>query len=149
MVLSDGTQAPEFEATTHRGDSLEPSFETPTVLYFYPEDGTPGCTREAEQFQYEFETYREAGVTVLGVSTDRVEDHQAFAEELGLDFTLISDPHSEIAGKYDVEVENERMARTTYVIVDGRIHSVYENVDPDGHARSVLMDLLEDGVVEL
>ncbi|MFB6345570.1 MAG: peroxiredoxin [bacterium] len=149
MVLSVGETAPQFSARDQDGRKRSPDYDSPTVVFFYPEDGTPGCTQEVKQFVMEFETYSEAGVRILGVSSDSVDDHRDFAGELDVGFPLLADPEGQIMESFDVERDNGRASRTTFVVVDGQIHSVYTNVDPDGHARELLMDLLDDGVVEL
>ena len=149
MVLEPGDPAPAVAARDQRGDRVEPSLDRPTVVFFYPRDGTPGCTTEARQFEAERETYAEAGVEVYGVSTDDVDAHAAFCDEHGLGVTLLADPDGDLAAAFDVPVERDRAARTTVVVVDGTVHRVYRSVRPDGHARTVLADLLDDGVVTL
>ncbi|WP_265109232.1 peroxiredoxin [Halosolutus halophilus] len=149
MALEEGAATPPVTAPNQDGEVIELAFEEPTVLYFYPKDDTPGCTIEANQFQRERETYRDAGVEVYGVSTDDVGSHQSFCESEGLEFDLLADPDGEIADAFDVELRDGRTARTTFVLADGEVKAVYEGVDPDGHARDVLMDALEDGLVTL
>lgn len=149
MVLEPGDPAPTVEARDQVGERISPGFETPTVLFFYPRDGTPGCTTEATQFDIERETYAAAGVEVYGVSTDDVDAHAAFCDDHDLDITLLADPDGEIATAFDVPIEGDRAARITVVVVDGTVHRVYPSVRPDGHARTVLADLLDDGVVTL
>ncbi|MFB6360578.1 MAG: redoxin domain-containing protein, partial [Halobacteriales archaeon] len=85
----------------------------------------------------------------FGVSTDPVEAHATFADEEDLSIPLLADPDGEVAAAFGVPLENGRAARTSFVLVDGAVHRVYEDVTPDGHARRILEDLLEDGVVEL
>ena len=149
MPLSEGADAPTVTAPTQDGDDVSLSFDEPTVLYFYPKDDTPGCTIEANQFQRERETYRDAGVDVYGVSTDDVESHRSFCESEGLEFDLLADPDGEVADAFDVELQGGTTPRTTFFLADGEVQAVYEGVDPDGHARDVLMDALEDGLVTL
>ncbi|MFC4540553.1 peroxiredoxin [Halosolutus amylolyticus] len=150
MVLEDGAAAPTVTAPNQDGETIELAFEAPTVLYFYPKDDTPGCTIEATQFQRERETYREAGVDVYGVSTDDVDSHRSFCESEGLEFDLLADPDGEVADAFDVERRDSGVtARTTFVLADGEVQAVYEGVDPDGHARNVLLDALDDGLVTL
>ena len=149
MTLSPGDPAPEIRAPNQHGDFVEPDFEEPTALYFYPEDGTPGCETEAAQFQAEREVYEEAGVAVYGISTDDVSSHRAFANEQGIEFDLLADSDSEVADAFSVDTSGGRTERTTFVLADGEVVSVYENVDPDGHAREVMFDLLDAGLVEL
>ncbi len=149
-MLSPGDAAPAITARNQHGDSIAPDFNTPTVVYFYPEDGTPGCSTEADQFGLEAETYREAGVSVYGVSTDTVESHAEFAADEGIEFDLLADPDGDVAEAFGLALRDDgRTPRTTFVLVDGEIASVYEQVNPDGHARSVLMDLLDEGLVSL
>ncbi|MFC6719494.1 peroxiredoxin [Natrialbaceae archaeon GCM10025810] len=149
MTLSEGADAPTVTARNQDGEAVTLEFEGPTVLYFYPRDETPGCTTEARQFQLEYETYREAGVEVYGVSTDDVEDHRAFCEAEGLEFDLLADPDAELAEAFGVDLRDGKTARTTFFLADGEVKAVYEGVNPDGHARDVLMDALEEGLVTL
>ena len=149
MVLNKGDGAPPASAPNQHGEEVTVDLDGPTVLYFYPRDDTPGCTIEANQFEREREVYEEAGVTVYGVSTDGIDSHAAFCEDQGITFDLLADPDASIIDAYGIERRQNAAARTTVVIIDGEIHRVYEGVDPDGHAREVLMDLLEEGVVDL
>jgi peroxiredoxin Q/BCP len=150
-MLEDGDDAPTITAPNQHGESVSPAFESPTVVYFYPEDDTPGCTTQAAQFAREAETYEDAGVTVYGVSTDGVDSHRAFAESVGLEFDLLADPDGEVADAFGLDLTGAREAapRTTFVLADGVVARRYTDVDPDGHARDVLADALEDGVVTL
>lgn len=150
MPLTAGDTAPEISLPNQHGETTVPDLSTPTVLYFYPEDGTPGCTTEAEQFSLESTSYEDAGVAVYGISTDDVDDHAAFAAEQDVDFDLLADPEGEVVDAYEVERDpSDRAMRTTFVVDDGEVQAVYEGVDPDGHARDVLLDMLDDGLVEL
>lgn len=149
MTLQHGTAVPTVTALTQDGKKVTVDGTEPTVLYFYPRDQTPGCTTEARQFERELDAYRDAGVTVYGVSTDSVTDHAEFCEAEGLSFDLLADPDGELVEAFDVETRAGAAARTTFVLVDGAVERVYETVRPDGHARDVLADLLDDGVVEL
>lgn len=147
MTLETGADAPRVEAKNQRGETVTLDFDEPTVLYFYPRDDTPGCTVEAEQFDAELETYRDAGVSVYGVSTDDVDSHEAFADKFGLEFDLLADPDAEIADAFGVDTSRGAAARTTFVLSDGEVQAVYGGVDPDGHARDVLSEMLDDGLV--
>ena len=149
MTLRDGDPAPTVSAPNQDGETVELGFGQPTVLYFYPRDETPGCTTEARQFDLERDTYRDAGVAVYGVSTDDVGSHRAFADAEDLDVELLADPDAELADAFGVELREGAAMRTTFVLADGEVKRVYENVDPDGHAREVLLDALEDGLVSL
>jgi Peroxiredoxin len=119
------------------------------VLYFYPRDSTPGCTVEAEQFDAELETYREAGVRVYGVSVDDADSHREFAAEADLRFDLLADPDRRVTNAFGVDTTGGAAARTTFVCAGGQVCSVYEGVRPGGHAQEVLRDMLEMGLVSL
>jgi peroxiredoxin Q/BCP len=149
MPLQPGDSAPSVSAPNQDGRTVSPSFEEPTVVYFYPKDDTPGCTVEATEFGKELATYRDAGVAVYGVSLDDVDSHAAFAGKHDIEFDLLADPDGEVADAFDVERRGDATARTTFVLVDGAVHDVYTGVDPEGHARAVLADLLDAGVASL
>lgn len=149
MVRQPGDPAPAITARNQHGETVAPSFGQPTVLYFYPEDGTPGCTTEAAQFVAEREVYEDAGVAVYGVSTDSVASHREFAADQDVWYDLLADPAGEVAAAFGVDLRQSRAPRTTVVLADEEVHRVYEGVDPDGHAREVMLDLLDDGLVEL
>jgi peroxiredoxin Q/BCP len=149
MTLDTGADVPMVEAKNQREETVTLDFEEPTVLYFYPRDDTPGCTTEAEQFDRELESYHDAGVSVFGVSTDDVESHEAFAEKYELRFDLLADPEAEIADAFDVDTSRGAAERTTFVLADGEVKAVYDGVDPDGHARDVLADMLDEGLAAL
>jgi len=146
-MLQASDDAPEVTATDHDGDLVTLSFAGPTVLYFYPRDDTPGCTVEAEGFDEELAAYRDAGIAVYGVSTDDAESHAAFRAKYGLDVDLLADPDGSIAAAFGVAVEGGTADRVTYVLNDGEVKRVYRGVDPEGHARDVLQDLVDAGIV--
>ena len=149
MTLSEGEDAPTIAARNQDGDGVELPFDEPTVLYFYPRDDTPGCTTEAQQFDAELDTYREAGVAVYGISTDDAESHDAFASKYDLDVELLADPDGEVAAAFGVDTSGGAADRTTFVLADGEVKEVYTGVKPDGHAREVLGDMLDEGLVSL
>lgn len=115
------------------------------VLYFYPRDNTPGCTREACDFRDNLASLQSADTVVLGVSTDTVKSHQKFAEKFELPFPLLSDEQHEVAGKYGVWVEKKQYGRTymglqrsTFLIdKQGKIAAVWPKVTVDGHVAEV------------
>jgi peroxiredoxin Q/BCP len=150
-MLEAGDPAPDVTARNQHGDPVAPAFAEPTVLYFYPEDGTPGCTTEAQQFERERDAYADAGVTVYGVSTDTVESHRTFAEAQDIGFDLLADPDGEVADAFGVDrtAPADSTPRTTFVLDSGTVHRVYTGVSPDGHARDVLLALLDDELVSL
>jgi peroxiredoxin Q/BCP len=149
MALTTGDPAPTVSAQNQDDETVSPSFEDPTVMYFYPRDGTPGCELEANQFQAELDSYRDAGMAVYGVSTDDTESHREFADENDLEFDLLADPAGDVAEAFGLDVTDDFVGRTTFVLADGEVKAVYdpEDVDPDGHAREVLEESLDSGLV--
>jgi peroxiredoxin Q/BCP len=150
MPLEPGEPAPTVSARNQHGEEVSPSFDAPTVVYFYPKDDTPGCTTEATEFGTELDAYRDGGVTVYGVSVDDVDAHRAFAEKHDIEFDLLADPEGDVASAFDVERRPSGVTeRTTFVLADDEVYDVYTDVDPSGHARDVLGGLLDDGLVTL
>jgi len=116
----------------------------PMVLFFYPKDGTPGCTEEACAFRDAWTDLTASGAAVVGVSTDDVQAHARFAEEHGLPFPLLSDPDGEALARYGVPSVLGMSARVTFLIDhEGRVARVYPAVDPGVHVREVLEALAE------
>ena len=119
------------------------------VLYFYPKDDTPGCTKEACNFRDSTEFFKEKNVVILGVSKDSVRSHKKFAEKYHLDFPLLSDPAGDIIKKYNawgkkkfMGQEFDGILRITYLISpQGEIAKFYEDVDPTVHADELLSDI--------
>lgn len=148
MTVEPGTQVDPVEAPNQDGERVRVTFERPTVAYFYPRDGTSGCSAEAKGFEAVRERYEDNGVAVYGVSTDCVDDHCEFAEDHDLGFDLLADEDGRIADAFDVPVEDDRCARTTFVVAGRRVYGVYEGVRPKGHGRQVLRDLAAVGLVE-
>jgi len=148
MALEPGDSVPDVVAANQHGEQVRPDFASPTVLYFYPKDDTPGCATEASQFEDEFERYEQYGVSVYGISTDGVESHAAFAEQETLSFDLLADPDGNVAEAFGVELVDGHASRTTFVIAHNTVVGLYEGVRPDGHAKDVLRDLGDSGLLE-
>ncbi|QIO21160.1 peroxiredoxin [Haloarcula sp. JP-L23] len=148
MVLEPGTAVPDIVAENQDGDRVQPDFATPTVVYFYPEDDTSGCTTEAKEFEERYEQYESVGVGVYGVSTDDVDSHSEFAEAHDLSFDLLADPNGNVAEAFDVDLVDGRSRRTTFVVAQNQVVGVYEGVRPEGHATDVLRDLGEAGLLD-
>jgi peroxiredoxin Q/BCP len=146
-MLEPGDSAPDVRARNQDGEAVQLSDDRPTVVYFYPKDFTGGCTIQANDFQDALPEYRDAGVTVCGVSMDDVETHADFAAEEGVEFDLLADPDGEVAAAFGLETAEGYTDRRTFLIVDGRIEAVYdpELADPSGHAREVLADATATG----
>ncbi|HZR40367.1 MAG TPA: thioredoxin-dependent thiol peroxidase [Ktedonobacteraceae bacterium] len=117
-----------------------------TVLYFYPKDDTPGCTKEACNFRDVYHQLQRRGIVVLGVSTDSVESHKKFAEKYGLPFSLLADTDASVSKQYGVYGEKNMygktymgVSRATFLIdKDGVVRKVWPKVKPDEHAQEVL-----------
>ena len=141
-MLEPGDDAPEVSAQNQYGETVRPDFDEPTVVYFYPQDFTGGCTIEARDFQATYPKFREGGITVYGVSMDSVERHDEFAEEEGIIYDLLADPDGELAAAFGLDTSEGHTDRVTFVLAAGEIQRVYEPdlADPEGHAEDVLVD---------
>ncbi|AZB72229.1 peroxiredoxin [Synechococcus elongatus] len=143
MALAVGSPAPDFTALDDAGQSIQLSqFRGKTVvLYFYPKDDTPGCTKEACSFRDSYSAYQGKNIVVLGVSTDDSSSHEQFKTKFSLPFPLVADPDRSITQAYDVD-GGGYAKRITYVIDgDGQIIRVYDSVKTDTHATDILADL--------
>ncbi len=143
MALTPGTVAPAFQTIDSQGRpvSLADFAGKRVILYFYPKDDTPGCTKEACGFRDRYETYQEKDLVVLGVSRDDQASHQAFREKYQLPFPLLVDTDGAITKAYDVD-GGGYSKRVTYVISpQGQIERVYTNVKAETHAQDILLDL--------
>jgi peroxiredoxin Q/BCP len=142
-----GKLAPDFELADQdsRLHSLEDYRDRWVVLYFYPKDGTPGCTTEACEFRDNIFAYRDLNAQVLGISLDDVESHKSFSEEYGLPFPLLADVDGNVAKAYGVKTRMFGFTlakRQTFIIdPDGRVAKHYAKVKPASHSRQVLADL--------
>ena len=140
MALSVGTEAPAFTVKDSDGNTVSLSdFAGKTVvLYFYPKDDTPGCTKEAQSFRDNYTEYQGKDMVVLGVSMDDEASHKAFQEKYGLPFQLLADTEGAITKAYDVE-GGGYSKRVTYIISgEGKIAHVDEKVQTATHAQDIL-----------
>ncbi len=151
MPLPDGIPAPDFallddtnvlrKLSDYRGQNV--------ILYFYPQDDTPGCTKEACNFRDDYSAYEKAGVVILGVSPDSVESHVKFKKKFQLPFALLVDEGHKVCDLYQVwgpkkfmGREYQGVLRTTFLIDEnGKIAKVFENVRPAEHSAEVLSAL--------
>jgi peroxiredoxin Q/BCP len=143
-----GRPAPDFTATTYDGKAVTLSAlrGKPVVVYFYPKDETPGCTKEACSFRDAWAELAATHAVLVGVSMDSAESHKEFVEHWKLPFLLVSDPDGAIAAKYGVPLKSHGdasfEARQTFVIdADGNVKKIYREVDVTRHAAEVLADL--------
>lgn len=149
--LKEGELAPDFKAKSTEGKdiSLKDFRGKNVILYFYPKDDTPGCTREACGFRDEFKRFAAKDAVVLGVSHDSLESHDKFREKYSLPFTLLSDQEKKISASYGVYKEKSLygrlfmgIERTTFVIgKDGKIKKIFPRVKVDGHIEELLQSL--------
>ena len=147
-LLEVGDKAPAFRAKDQEGEtvSLSDFKGKKLVLYFYPKDDTPGCTKEACSFRDGWSKFKKRGIAILGVSTDDEKSHRKFADKFSLPFPLLADPEKKIVTDYGVWGEKSMYGRkymgthrVTYVIDEkGKIAAVWPKVKPDGHADEIL-----------
>ena len=150
-MVDVGDKAPDFTLKSDAGTevSLSSFRGKKVVLYFYPKDGTSGCTQEAREFRDLAEEFGKQNAVILGVSKDSVESHQRFKEQNGIPFTLLSDPEARVLSQYGVWKQRSLYGRSfmgteriTFLIDEqGTITKVYRKVKPKGHAQACLLDL--------
>ncbi len=150
-MLKVGRKAPLFKLLDQdeKVQALKDCLGKWTLIYFYPKDDTPGCTKEACAISDIYKDFKRQGVVVFGVSKDTPKSHKKFAEKYQLPFTLLSDPTMEMMTKYGAFVEKSMYGkivrgtnRITYIVnPEGKIAKVYEQVDPASHALELLADI--------
>jgi peroxiredoxin Q/BCP len=150
-MLKEGTAAPSFSLQNDSGETVSLSdFKGKTVvLYFYPKDDTPGCTKEACDFRDNEKTFKKKDTVILGVSADSVASHDKFKKKYGLPFQLLADPEKKTIQSYGVWKEKSMygkkymgIERTTFVIgPDGKIVKIYPKVSVTGHIETILQSL--------
>jgi len=151
MPITAGKSAPDFELPDDAGVArrLSDFRGRPLILYFYPADDTPGCTKEACNFRDDYSAYKKRGVTILGVSPDTVQSHAKFKAKYDLPFPLLADVDHKICSKYRVwgrkkfmGREYDGVLRTTFLIdQEGKITKVFKGVHPAEHSVEVLAAL--------
>ena len=150
-MLEKGMKAPDFALEDKNGDivSLSDFLGKKVVLYFYPKDNTPGCTRQACAFAAAYRVFEEKGVAVIGISKDSADSHRKFAEKYSLPFVILSDPELLAINAYGVYREKKLygkvsmgVVRTTFIIDEnGYIEEIMEKVKPDTNAAEILAEL--------
>ncbi|HZW38714.1 MAG TPA: thioredoxin-dependent thiol peroxidase [Ignavibacteriaceae bacterium] len=146
-MLKEGMDAPDFKAKDQDGNiiSLSDYKGKNVVLYFYPKDNTPGCTKEACNFRDDLDEFTDLNAVILGVSADSEASHKKFISKYELPFKLISDPDKKIIQKYGVWKEKNNfgikalgIVRSTFVIdKNGKIKKIFDKVKVDGHNQEV------------
>ena len=149
--LEEGDKAPDFKLKSTKGKTrtLKDYENKILVLYFYPRDNTPGCTKEACSLRDGYGKLRKKGIEILGVSPDSEESHKKFTDKYKLPFELLVDKDKELAKKYRVYGEKKFMGktfvgiiRTTFIIEKGKIKHILKKVDVGNHAEQIL-DLIK------
>lgn len=153
MALKVGDKAPAFKLKNQDGEliSLSDLKGKPVVLYFYPKDDTPGCTKEACNFRDEFPKFGKLKAEIIGISTDSVDSHKKFADKYKLPFNLLADEKKEIVEKFGVWKEKNMygkkymgIERTTFIIDgEGKISKIFPKVKVDDHNNEVMEALKE------
>ncbi len=146
--LKEGDLAPDFKGNNQNGEAVALSdFKgKKVVLYFYPKDDTPGCTKEACNLRDNYEELQNQGYEVIGVSTDSANSHEKFARKYELPFNLIEDPDKEIVNNYGVYGEKNNygkksmgIKRTTFLIDEnGKIEQIFKKVKTEEHAAQIM-----------
>lgn len=150
-MLEAGSRAPAFSLPDQNGDlhTLEEFRGKKVILYFYPKDNTPGCTKQACGFGERYPRFQEKGAVIIGVSKDSVASHKRFEEKYGLPFLLLSDPDLSCIQAYDVWQEKKNygkvsmgVVRTTYLInEEGMIEKVFGRVKAEANPEQMLQEL--------
>lgn len=139
--INVGDAIPDFSAKDEEGNELasEDLFGTPTVLYFYPKDDTPGCTKEACSFRDNIERLAQNDVIVIGISPDSAASHQKFIQKHSLNFNLIPDESLNLCKKFDVLKPEGGIIRTTFLVDrDGIVQWIERPVNVEGHVERVI-----------
>ena len=147
-MIEAGTKAPMFSLPDKEGKNISLSHFAgkKVVLYFYPKDNTPGCTRQACAFRDNFEYFTKNDIIVIGISKDSIESHKKFAEKHSLPFILLSDPDLEAIKAYDVWKEKVNFGKTSFGVIrasyvideNGIIEKVFKRAKPDTNAEEIL-----------
>ncbi|KAA3610595.1 MAG: thioredoxin-dependent thiol peroxidase [Calditrichaeota bacterium] len=151
-MLASGDKAIDFSLLSDQNETVKLSSfygKSNVVLFFYPKDNTPGCTKEACSFRDNLENIQKKDTVVLGISPDNIKSHQKFISKQNLNFTLLSDPEHEVAELYDAWGEKSMYGRTYFGIIrstfvigkDGLIKETFRKVNVTGHVEKVLASL--------
>jgi peroxiredoxin Q/BCP len=149
VELAEGSDAPDFTMRDNHGKTIRLSDlkgNSDVVVYFYPEDFTPGCTTEATEFTRDYKEFKDAGIEIVGISHDDENSHEKFREKMGIPYPLVADTGNEVSKKYGVYGLKSFMGRqymgvnrsTFLVDKKGKIVKTFKKVKPAGHSQEVL-----------
>jgi thioredoxin-dependent peroxiredoxin len=149
VELAEGSDAPDFTMRDNHGKTIRLSDlkgNSDVVVYFYPEDFTPGCTTEATEFTRDYKEFRDTGIEIVGISPDDENSHEKFREKMGIPYPLVADTGNEVSKKYGVYGLKSFMGRqymgvnrsTFLVDKKGKIVKTFKKVKPAGHSQEVL-----------
>ncbi|MCW1301829.1 MAG: peroxiredoxin [Candidatus Parvarchaeota archaeon] len=147
MKIKEGDYFPDFSLPSDEGNdvSLSSLKGRTTVIYFYPRDDTPGCTKEACSFRDNIKVFESMGVPVYGISVDSIDSHKRFKEKFNLPFPLLSDVKKSLVVKLGIKSILGIASRVTFVLdKDGKIIKIYPKVSPDKHALELIKFLQEE-----
>jgi len=140
--ISEGDEFPPFSLLDDSGKKVtnaDLKKGKPSILYFYPMDDTPGCTKEACNFRDNLERFRSLGIPVYGVSVDDAESHGKFKKKYNLNFPLLSDPKKSLVESLGIASPSGKAQRVSFVLdKDGKVAKIYPKVSPDQHANEIL-----------
>jgi peroxiredoxin Q/BCP len=150
--LTEGSIAPDFEMRDKHGQTSKLSDlkgKADVVVYFYPEDFTPGCTTEATEFTRDYEKFKDAGIEIVGISPDDEASHEKFRQNMGVPYSLVADTKNEVSKKYGVYGHKKFMGkeymgvnRSTFLVdKTGKIVKIFKKVRPAGHSQEVFQAL--------
>ena len=147
MNIEEGQKFPDFrlESDDGREVSLSNLIGKKAVIYFYPKDDTPGCTKEACSFRDNINTFESLGIPVFGISVDSVESHRKFKQKYSLPFKLLSDSDRKLISSLKIQSPTGRASRVTFILDEkGKILRIYPKVSPDRHAEEILSFLKQN-----
>lgn len=137
-MLEQGNTLPEFEVQNHEGHTVTSSDIKDAIIYFYPKAGTPGCTKEACNFRDNIKQLENANMEVYGVSTDSVDSQKSFHEKQDLNFELLADKDKNLTNAFGVKSKLGVSKRVTFMIRNGKVEKVFDEVSPSDHIEEVL-----------
>jgi peroxiredoxin Q/BCP len=152
MELAEGSEAPNFTMRDNYGKTIKLSDllgNRDVVVYFYPKDFTPGCSTQATEFSRDYKKFRDAGIEIVGISSDDEKSHEKFREKMGIPYQLVADTDNEVSKKYGVYglksfMGKEYMGvnRSTFIVdKKGKIVKIFKKVKPVGHSQEVFETL--------